>query len=243
MTTLVPTSDNFRNTLIEHLAGNRTVNVSIVYKDGRKRSARLAIARDGSPIEMRKGSRKYGHYMDSYYFDSVAYLHIPDATTKDPSVAWQKSWTNVYSRLKVSGLNPRYAKTIETGLLVGYDKIQKAYEPYWNFKLSHEERNSAVEEVDKRLSDDIEILYIMHKPAKVEKMNFGWRNEEKLAHIAQCLRDKIRCSESGRTNYDISFEYNPETSGAFYSKEFRNCGNGHYYLALDATHAVFYEDD
>ena len=31
--------------------------------------------------------------------------------------------------------------------------------------------------------------------------------------------------------------------GAWLSNEYRNCGNGHYGLLLDATHAVFYEDD
>ena len=29
----------------------------------------------------------------------------------------------------------------------------------------------------------------------------------------------------------------------WYSKEFKGCGNGHYYLALDATHTIFVEDD
>ena len=29
----------------------------------------------------------------------------------------------------------------------------------------------------------------------------------------------------------------------FYSEEFKGCGNGHYYLLFDATHAIFYEDD
>ena len=29
----------------------------------------------------------------------------------------------------------------------------------------------------------------------------------------------------------------------YYSEEYRNCGNGHYYLLFDATHAIYYEDD
>ena len=40
---------------------------------------------------------------------------------------------------------------------------------------------------------------------------------------------------------DISFAY--DCPRGWYSEEYRNCGNGHYYLLFDATHAIFYEDD
>ena len=47
----------------------------------------------------------------------------------------------------------------------------------------------------------------------------------------------------GRSSYDVSFSYDPKLQHAWYSEEYKNCGNGHYYLALDETHALFYEDD
>jgi hypothetical protein len=75
-------------------------------------------------------------------------------------------------------------------------------------------------------------------------MNFGrFTNNEQLKIIKEALKNKKETSASGRTNYDVSFSYNPTVQKAWYSEEFRGCGNGHYYLALDATHALFYEDD
>jgi hypothetical protein len=46
-----------------------------------------------------------------------------------------------------------------------------------------------------------------------------------------------------RTSYDVHYTYNAKEKKAFYSEEFKDCGNGHYYLAIDNTHALFYEDD
>lgn len=46
-----------------------------------------------------------------------------------------------------------------------------------------------------------------------------------------------------RTNYDVSFTYRPEKQKAWYSEEYKNCGNEHYYIALDANAALFVEDD
>lgn len=44
-------------------------------------------------------------------------------------------------------------------------------------------------------------------------------------------------------NYDVGFSYNPKQKKAWYSEEFKNCSNGHYYLALNNTHAFFIEND
>lgn len=43
--------------------------------------------------------------------------------------------------------------------------------------------------------------------------------------------------------YDVSAEYKAKERKGWYSEEYRNCGNGHYYLMLDKDYAVFYEDD
>jgi hypothetical protein len=44
-----------------------------------------------------------------------------------------------------------------------------------------------------------------------------------------------------RTSYDYSVHI---TNGrAWFSEEYKDCGNGHYYLLLNANCAIFYEDD
>ena len=62
----------------------------------------------------------------------------------------------------------------------------------------------------------------------------GWLN---------ALNEKRKYSMRWTVSYDNSIEYNPEGERAWYSEEYRGCGNGHYYLLLDEKHAAFREDD
>ena len=77
-----------------------------------------------------------------------------------------------------------------------------------------------------------------------KSMYFGYSNTSYKNEIAKALSEKQKYS-TGRVivNYDNSFSYDPDKKHAFYSEEYRGCGNGHYYLALDGNTAVFYEND
>lgn len=84
---------------------------------------------------------------------------------------------------------------------------------------------------------------------KVKKMCFHkgkWNanmTEWQLNRIAEAMdkKENFRCC--GQNGYDVSFEYNAESNRAWYSEEYVGCGNGHYYLALNRTHAIYYEKD
>ena len=78
---------------------------------------------------------------------------------------------------------------------------------------------------------------------KTKSMYFGYNNKRYKEQIKQALDNKQKLSLTQRVNYDVSFEYNPEKGLAWYSEEYRNCGNGHYYLALDENTALFCEND
>lgn len=73
-----------------------------------------------------------------------------------------------------------------------------------------------------------------------------WSKVEEEKRIAKAIADGERYYKKWPNGYDCSVEVNKGNDGkmrAWYSEEFRNCGNGHYYLMFDATHAIFYEDD
>ena len=61
--------------------------------------------------------------------------------------------------------------------------------------------------------------------------------------IADAMANRRRTTQRARAGYDVTFEYDPDRNMAWYSEEYRDCGNGHYYLALDASTALFCEDD
>ena len=80
--------------------------------------------------------------------------------------------------------------------------------------------------------------------AKTKSMWFGkfWNGTIK-ENIANALKNKEPYSTHKRANYDVSFDYNPERNTASYAEEYRGCGNGHYYIAIDGNTALFCEDD
>ena len=83
---------------------------------------------------------------------------------------------------------------------------------------------------------------------RFKSMYFGVFNKNIKSQILYALKNHENYS-SGRTDkwdktsYDVSFEYNAEKNMAWYSEEYRNCGNGHYYLALNNSVALFCEND
>ena len=67
-----------------------------------------------------------------------------------------------------------------------------------------------------------------------------------LTNVQNAISLKRDFSHRWRNNYDNSLEvkFNEDGIGrAWYSEEFKGCGNGHYYLLFDYKHAIFYEDD
>ena len=79
----------------------------------------------------------------------------------------------------------------------------------------------------------------------LKRMYFGkLLNKDEKERIATALDHKQDYS-SGRIHagYDVTFTYESKKDKAWYSEEYRNCGNGHYYIALDANTALFVEND
>lgn len=79
---------------------------------------------------------------------------------------------------------------------------------------------------------------------KIKTIYFGDYNSYYKKNIILAMQDqceyhtpRIDC------NYDISFSYDPKSKKAWYSEEYKGCGNGHYYLAIDSSTALFYEND
>lgn len=74
----------------------------------------------------------------------------------------------------------------------------------------------------------------------------SWERQEKNEEVIAAIRDKKEYSNRWHNGYDISLNIMVNEDGymrGVYSEEYTGCGNGHYYLLLDATHAIFYEDD
>lgn len=224
--------------------GNNKVN--FIYSDGNKDKRRL-FNNDGLCV-IGKGRKNKGHRIDMYNYQDV--INIEPIKETPLNIKWEKSIKKAITYLEQSGLWEKNLNDLKLALDIGFYKLQEAYkiinnnytkDYYENKKIQIEK----IKELEPRLTYETEkdketrltttclktsILWYMTYPLKIKKMNFGkYDNEVKLKQIAEALKNKEKISIDGRTSYDVSFEYNPETKRAWYSEEYKNCGNGHYY--------------
>jgi hypothetical protein len=239
---------------LNQLEKYKKYQAEIIYENDYK-DKRSIIFEGNSLFVFEKRARVYGRrYYNSTYSNPFnnKYKQIIAIvkTEEDIKVKWEKSLRKALSMLEESGLWEEIKEDIKNALEIGYEKIQKAKDIYWNLEKiegeSYEEwdkrRDVLIKSIDERI--DNTILFYFGLPLKIEKMYFGSLNEKILKEIKEAMENKIPYRTGTiRTNYDTSFEYDPETNRAWYSKEYKGMGNGHYYLALNSTHAVFWEDD
>ncbi len=243
------------------------IKAKIIYKNGETSDSK--ISNEGKSLFIyAKGKKRFG--LRFYDFAQFSSIEIKENKPENKAEKWLKSWTRVKNILEISGLWQDLLKDVKTALDIGYDKIQLASKQDGvdntdenKKELEYGENNrinaEKIKEIDKRLigyNDKNEIyalssiLWYMVYPARIKKMYFGKnKNSEILLEIANALKNNVEMSTGNDGNsyngqsYDTTFSYNPKSKKAWYSEQYRNCGNGHYYLALNSTHALFYEDD
>lgn len=179
-------------------------------------SIRAMLEEDGTVFVFGKGKRRYGkRYHDNQFIQMYACKQSTQSKT-DEATKWERRVKNVIKKLDASGLWENLKADFEKMLKGGYEN-------------RHENCGS----VGWDACDCI-----------TKSMYFGkfW-NAQKKQMIKDCMDKKESVRFSTRVNYDVSFEYDADKNRAWYSEEYRNCGNGHYYLAIDENTALFYEND
>jgi len=241
-----------------HNAGSK--EVYLVLANGDRSKHRLGKTADDRIMYMAPGKRSRGYYLRDYYTDAenpvvdiIAITHTSDMESK-----WRKTIDKAIKLLEQSKLWPDNLADLRVAREIGYHKLRAADTAYWGKYVEDYTANGLevikhIKEIDARLIkiDPVDgrefvntnIVWYYDSPLKIKKMNFGkYQTANRLQEIKEALVKKEKIHVAGDNGYDVSFEYNGEDK-AWYSEEFRGCGNGHYYLALNDTYAVFYEDD
>ena len=153
----------------------------------------------------------------------------------------QEIWENLYNNVSLEEKRRIYE---EYWACDRYDK-EKGEQNYMAFISSVKAKYPFMIKADDNGKEHIITDYIWElSECTLKSMYFGkWDNTTIKDNIRRALAEKRKHSESITVSYDVSFEYNPELKKAWYSEEYRNCGNGHYYLALSENTAVFAEND
>lgn len=205
-----------------------------------------------------KGRKRYGwrygvgHFLKNYTLKE---------NKIDENTKWKKRLKKAIDKMEKSGLwaniLEKYRKLYN---YVSLEEKERIYNEYWacdrynkengkqNYKVfveSVKEKYPFMIKLNKNNEEYIDTDYIWElSHCKLKSMYFGkYHNEYYKNEIAEKLTNKESCEYFARTNYDVSFMYNAEVGKAWYSEEYKDCGNGHYYLALDENTAVFCEND
>lgn len=84
-----------------------------------------------------------------------------------------------------------------------------------------------------------------HKVKTLSVKSCGF-SEYVINDLKNAIENKMGYRISHRGSYDYSISVEPhsnESVKAFLSAEFKDCGNGHYYLLLNENNSLHYEDD
>lgn len=215
--------------------------------DGGSKIVRLWKTDDGRIAIMNKGRKKWGHELNSWDgFENWATLRLVEHNDIDYYKRFVKRATDALKMLNESGL---------------WKDIKQSIEHF--FALTESEQRELVNDI---MTDSYELFY--HEVYKengkyswvsgyqvfesfVRKTCWKsiawrkWERERMSAEVADCIKNGREFSRRWENGYDNSVEIANRNGEklAWYSEEYRGCGNGWYYLMFDATHAIFYEKD
>ena len=214
---------------------------------GGSKIVRLWKADDGRIAIMGKGRKKWGHELSCYdHYEDWATLRLVEHDEIDYHKRFVKRATDALKMLTESGLWPDIKQSIEHF-----------------FTLTESEQRELVNDI---MTDSYELFYheVYKENGKYSWVHgyqvfesfvrktcwksiawHKWERERMSAEVAECIKNGTDFHRRWENGYDNSVEIANRNGEklAWYSEEYRGCGNGHYYLMFDATHAIFYEDD
>ena len=200
-----------------------------------------------APRKKRKGWR----------FDVPTFLERYWVVEKtDENVKWHKRINRAIRCLENSGLWPEKLEFLKNLYIMAWDDHQAMNKLYWETPYPHNfntpEWNTWFKKYpflkyidnDGGIFPNTEYLWELSE-VKLKSMYFGkYNNASYKTKIKEALMNKQKYSIYREpVNYDVSFEYDPNKNMAWYSEEYRRCGNGHYYIAIDNSTAWFVEND
>jgi hypothetical protein len=222
-------AQNISTTQYEHV---------ITYADGHKRVARLFFSREGNLCEFNKRSRKYGHY-----FDSTGVVDIEPVDYQSVDTA-RKFLKRVCKLLEKSGLWANMLHDYKILLSLDDDTLKKV--------LTTESFGDEVYAMARkygmmcgRMSGGVDSLVGTIRKGIIS-IPYGKYKLAVKDSFRTAIKNKAEFNYFWRKNYDNRISCQQGEDGimrAWFSSEFKDCGNGHYYLAIDESHAIFCEDD
>jgi hypothetical protein len=223
-----------------------TKRYRVTMLNGKTRIVRLWLHNDGCVAIMGKGRKHYGHYLSSYSWDDLnewVTLKLIEHKPSDKVRLVKKRAQDAVKYLAQSGFWPDIKKEIEYFLEnVDIEEFCKDMEKgsYENFYC---QRGEGQKYAWCSTYQVFESFYNKNCWKSIPWSKYNRQHES--AEVEKAIKDKKGYHRRWTNGYDNTIEitFADECPRGWLSCEYRGCGNGHYYLMFDATHAIFYEDD
>lgn len=207
---------------------------------------RCCIESDGNIFVYARNKKRYGQRFGEEQFLRQFTPLMPN----DENAQWKRRLKRAVKLCRESGLWSELAVVWDNLYkYVTLDEKRKIYDISWDNREAAvaycKEHYPFMLKTDSDGNEYLNTDYIWElSRCELKSMYFGYNNAEEKEQIRKAISEHRQYTVPRiQINYDVSFSYNPDSNRAFYSEEYKNCGNGHYYLALNHSTAVFCEND
>lgn len=210
-----------------------------------------------------KGRSRYGSRYSKEIFAKWYTPAIP--TAEEENMKWHKRIRRVLKEIDRTGLWK--GSTMETVfrnlLLVDIEDRKEIRRIFWDAHYENGKRifdEKAMQPFMEKypfmflrsaedvLTANVDTDYIFElSDCKLKSTYFGVSNAYEKERIRSAIAEKRKIAVRAYTSYDVSFDTDFERQDgiprAWYSEEYKGCGNGYYYYAVSENCAVFIEKD
>lgn len=226
---------------------NEAVNNGKGYKfvatlmDGKTEMKRLFISTSGNLCKFARKSRSKGYLLSTSEYKSWTDVQPFKRSQENSYARFNKRIEKVYSLLDKSGLWRHIKEMLFHFIQMDENAKKEFFQDITNMSVYSQEFSDKYQWADDSMLFDALCSDKCWKSIDYYKYDRAHYN----VLVEQSIRDKKPYHHFWRKNYDnrLSIEIKDDEVRGFYSEEYRNTLNGHYYLLLDATHAIHYEDD
>ena len=220
-----------------------------------KTTVRRMFVTGNDLAEYDKNSKKWGHRLYGDWNDWTKVVPVMGLSGYD---MFHRNTTKAAQLLANSGMWPvmqRQMAALASLNIASYNELMEIYNQ-WHRSFEDDLQNKFRDYFTSRMLEPADIYHFKQLSNKGQIITVPYDRYFKQVYIgdlngiiAKAKNDdtQIDCkSFRWRGSYDYSVEIRKDKNGelkGWYSAEYKNCGNGHYYLLLDATHAIYYEDD
>lgn len=196
---------------------------------------RLFISNHGSICRFAGKSRKKGWEISEFEISDWKEI-IPDTQKSNYMMIFKRNLNRVIGCLSTSGLWQHFLEDFKELQMKSDALVAELFHSNYS-ETQRLLKESGIQHISPS------ILGSLFDRRCIRTINFGRWNGEIRNNYLQSLKEKRRYHHRWRLGYDNTLEYDPVRKLAWYSEEYKDCGNGHYYIALDSTHCGFREDD